>query len=49
MVFIPSYIKFSMEENEWTFSDAFTQMNTLLEANMSFLERGSLIEKFSQL
>ena len=39
-----------MEENEWTFSDAFTQMNTLLDANMlSFLERGSLIEKFSQL
>ena len=39
-----------MEENEWTFSDAFAQMNTFLEANMlSFLERGSLIEMFSQL
>ena len=39
-----------MEENEWTFSDVFAQMNTFLEANMlSFLERGSLIEMFSQL
>ena len=39
-----------MEENEWTFSDAFSQMNAFLEANMlSFLERGSLIEMFSQL
>ena len=31
-------------------SDVFAQMNTFLEANMlSFLERGSLIEMFSQL
>ena len=51
MVFIPSYIKLSTEENEWTFSDVFfSQMKTFLEANMlSFLEQGSLLEMFSQL
>ena len=39
-----------MEENEWTFSDVFAQINTFLEANMlSFLENGSLIEMFSQI
>ena len=39
-----------MEEYEWTFSDVFAQINTFLEANMlSFLERGRLIEIFSQL
>ena len=35
-----------MEENEWTFA----QINTFLESNtLFFLERGSLIEKSSQL
>ena len=39
-----------MEENEWTVSDVFAQINTFLEAIMlSFLERGGLIEMFSQL
>ena len=48
MVFIPSYIKLSVEENEETFSDVFVQINTFLEAYMLFfLERGSLTEMFS--
>ena len=49
MVFIPSYIKLSVEENEETFSDVFVQINTFLEAYMLFfLERGSLTEMFSR-
>ena len=49
MVFIPSYIKLSVEENEETFSDIFVQINTFLEAYMLFfLERGSLTEMFSR-
>ena len=43
-------IKLSMEENEWTVSDVFAQINTFLEAIMlSFLKRGGLIEMFTQL
>ena len=38
-----------MEENEWTFSDVFAQMNTFLEANMlSFVERGEVWLKYSR-
>ena len=36
MVFIPSYSKLSVEENEETFSDVFVQINTFLEAYMLF-------------
>ena len=46
MVFIPSQIQLSTEEKEWTFSDIFVQIDTFL---LSFLERGSQIEMFSQL
>ena len=46
MVFIPSQIQLSTEEKEWIFSDIFVQIDTFL---LSFLERGSQIEKFSQL
>ena len=46
MVFTPSQIQLSTEEKEWTFSDIFVQIDTFL---LSFLERGSQIEMFSQL